>query len=150
MRRKDRQISEAEALSLLEQGEYGVLGTVSTDGQPYGVPVNYCCLNGSIFFHCALEGRKLDNIRNNPRVSFCVVGNTEVLPAEFGARYESCIVQGMASESLAEEKRAALEGLIAKYSRDFFAEGHQYIEKLNAKTRVFKISVEAITGKARK
>lgn len=150
MRRKDRQISEAEALSLLEQGEYGVLGTVSTDGQPYGVPVNYCCLNGSIFFHCALEGRKLDIIRNNPRVSFCVVGNTEVLPAEFGARYESCIVQGMASESLAEEKRAALEGLIAKYSRDFLAEGHQYIEKLNAKTRVFKISVEAITGKARK
>lgn len=150
MRRKDRQITGAEAFSLLEQGEYGVLGTVSADGLPYGVPVNYCCLDGSIFFHCALEGRKLDHIRNNPRVSFCVVGATEVLPAEFGTRYESCIVQGIASESFAEEKRAALEGLIAKYSRDYVAEGQQYIERLNAKTRVFKISVDALTGKARK
>ncbi len=150
MRRKDRQVTEAEAFSLLKQGEYGVLGTVSADGQPYGVPVNYCCLDGSIFFHCAMEGKKLDNIRSNPRVNFCVVGATEVLPAEFGTRYESCIVQGIASESFAEEKRAALEGLIAKYSQDYIAEGWQYIEKLNAKTRVFKISVHAITGKAKK
>ena len=150
MRRKDRQVTEAEALSLLEQGEYGVVSTVSVDGEPYGVPVNYCCRDGNIFFHCALEGKKLDNIRSNPRVSFCVVGNTEILPAEFGTRYESCIVQGTATESFDEEKRAALEGLVGKYSRDYVAEGLQYIEKLHAKTRVFKISVQSITGKAKK
>ena len=150
MRRKDRQVTEAEALSLLEQGEYGVVSTVSVDGEPYGVPVNYCCHDGNIFFHCALEGKKLDNIRSNPRVSFCVVGNTEILPAEFGTRYESCIVQGTATESFDEEKRAALEGLVGKYSRDYVVEGLQYIEKLHAKTRVFKISVQSITGKAKK
>ena len=150
MRRKDRLITNAEALSILEKGEYGVLSTVSSDNEPYGVPVNYCLINECIYFHCALEGRKIDNMNSNPRVSFCVVGQTEVLPDQFGTKYESCIVQGVASESFGEEKRLALEGLIHKYSANFVPEGLKYIEKLKDKARVFKIRIESISGKARK
>jgi hypothetical protein len=43
----------------------------------------------------------------------------------------------------------ALEGLIHKYSQNFVSEGLKYIEKFNDKTRVFKISIESISGKAR-
>ena len=150
MRRKDRLIAEAEARAILESGEYGVLSTVSSEGEPYGVPVSYCLVDGAIYFHCAVEGHKLDNIHDNPRVSFCVVGETELLPAEFATRYESCIVQGMTSESLDEEKQRALEGLVHKYSPDFVTEGLAYIEKLWAQARVFRITVESISGKARK
>ncbi len=150
MRRKDRAMTEEETLALLAQGEYGVLGTVSPDGWPHGVPINYCCLDGQIYFHCALEGQKLDNLGANPRVSFCVVGRTEILPAEFATRYESCLVRGLASEVFAAEKRAALEGLIEKYSPEFVVEGHRYIERLVDSTRVFKLSIQSMTGKARR
>jgi uncharacterized protein len=150
MRRKDRQIPEADAFSVLERGEYGILSTVSADYAPYGVPVSYCLIEGSIFFHCATEGTKIDNIIANPQVSFCVVGKTEILPEKFGTRYESCIAQGIASESLGEEKQLALEGLVRKYSADFIPEGMDYIQKLKAKARVFKISIESISGKARR
>ena len=150
MRRKDRRITNTETFSILEKGEYGILSTVSSNNEPYGVPFNYCLIDECIYFHCALEGRKINNINNNPKVSFCVVGKTAVLPDQFGTKYESCIVQGLASESFGEEKQLALEGIIHKYSEPFASEGLQYIEKLKDKTRVFKISIESISGKARK
>ena len=150
MRRQDRLITDAETFSILKEGEYGVLSTVSPNKEPYGVPVNYCLIDESIYFHCALEGRKIDNISHNPKVSFCVVGKTEVLPDQFGTKYESCIVQGVASESFGAEKQLALEGLIRKYSEDFVPEGLKYIEKLKDKARVFKTAIELISGKARK
>jgi len=150
MRRKDRQIPEAEARALLERGEYGVLSTVSAGGRPYGVPVSYCVMDGAIYFHCAVEGKKLADIEENPHVSFCVVGETELLPTEFATRYESCILQGVASEAWGEEKQRALEGLVHKYSADFVTEGRDYIEKQTARARVFRISIESIAGKARR
>ena len=42
--------------------------------QPYAVPLSYVFHDQCIYFHCATEGHKLDNIRANPAVSFCVVG----------------------------------------------------------------------------
>ena len=150
MRRKDRRITSTETSSILEKGEYGILSTVSSNNEPYGVPLNYCLIDECIYFHCAPEGTKINNINANPKVSFCVVGKTEVLPDQFGTKYESCIVQGLASESFGEEKQLALEGLIHKYSEPFVSEGLKYIEKLKDKTRVFKISVESLSGKARK
>jgi len=150
VRRIDRQITEAEALAILRAGEYGVLSTVSIQGRPYGVPVNYCVLDDGIFFHCAVEGVKLENIEHSPEVSFCVVGATEVLPGEFGTRYESCVVEGHASEAFGDEKQRALEGIVGRYSRGFEAQGMRYIDGLRDQTRVFKISVVAVSGKARR
>jgi uncharacterized protein len=150
MRRQDRLITSTETFSILENGEYGILSTVSSDNAPYGVPVNYCLINQCIYFHCALEGRKIDNIDHEAKVSFCVVGKTEVLPDKFGTKYESCIVQGLATESFGEEKQSALEGLVNKYSKNFVSEGLEYIAMLRDKTRVFKISIATISGKARK
>ena len=37
-----------------------------------------------------------------------------------------------------------------KYSADFVESGKQYIAKFNAQTKVLRIDVEKITGKARK
>jgi nitroimidazol reductase NimA-like FMN-containing flavoprotein (pyridoxamine 5'-phosphate oxidase superfamily) len=42
------------------------------DQEPYGLPVSYAYLDGAIVFHCARAGRKLDIIRDNPRVCFVV------------------------------------------------------------------------------
>jgi nitroimidazol reductase NimA-like FMN-containing flavoprotein (pyridoxamine 5'-phosphate oxidase superfamily) len=149
-RRKDRAISNQDALDLLLAGEYGVLSTVSPDGQPYGVPVSFCVIEEAIYFHCALEGRKLDHIASNNSVSFCVVGKTEVLPEKFGTKYESAIVSGVATEVFDPEKQGALTGLIGKYSAAHQEEGMKYIETSAARTRVFKISIRSITGKARR
>ncbi len=150
IRRKDRAISEQEALGILEKAEYGVLSTVSENGEPYGVPLNFCVNGKSIYIHCATEGRKLDNISYNSSVSFCVVGETQVMSEKFGTKYESAIVFGTAASVDDAEKQIALEGLVAKYSQDFMKEGLKYIENLFGKTKVYRIDVQSVTGKARK
>jgi nitroimidazol reductase NimA-like FMN-containing flavoprotein (pyridoxamine 5'-phosphate oxidase superfamily) len=149
LRRSDRAMPEAEARGLLDKGEYGILSTSGPDGEPYGVPINYCVENGAIYFHSALAGHKLENIAADTRVSFCVVGETEVLPDTFATRYRSVIVSGRATEVFADEKQLALEGLLAKYSAGFQAEGRRYIAAQGDHARVFRITIDTISGKAR-
>ncbi|CAB1079966.1 hypothetical protein D1AOALGA4SA_7663 [Olavius algarvensis Delta 1 endosymbiont] len=150
MRRKDRAITEDEALALLNAAEYGVLSTVADNGKAYGVPLNYCVIDDFIYFHCAVEGQKIDNISHNKSVSFCAVGNTKILPDKFGTIYESVIVSGEIEEVFDSDKQLALEGLLHKYSSEFIDEGLKYIEGLKEKTKVFKITINTVTGKARK
>jgi uncharacterized protein len=149
LRRKDRAMDRDTAWRILNDGEYGTLSTVSAEGQPYGTPLHYALMDGAIYFHCALAGHKLDNIAANDRVSLCVVGKCEVMPDEFATIYESVVVFGRATEVFKGDKQKALEALLDKYSRDFRAEGLEYAKKVNSKARVFRISVEAISGKAR-
>ena len=150
LRRKDRAITEEEAIALLNKAEYGVLSTVSENGDPYGVPLNFWVIDHCIYFHCAVEGQKIDNIQQNKSVSFCTVGNTKILPDKFATKYESVIVSGEVEEVFDMNKQLALEGLLHKYSPEFIVKGIKYIEELNEKTRVFKITINKLTGKARK
>lgn len=150
LRKQQRAIAEAEARELLQRGEYGILSTCGPDGQPYGIPLSYCLLNGAIYFHCAVAGHKMDNLGADPRVSFCVVGKTEVLPEQFATRYESVIVFGRAAEVFEAEKQLALEGLVSKYSSEYRQEGLKYIGAQAGQARVFRVSIAKISGKARR
>lgn len=149
MRRSNRAITAKAAHAILEKGEYGILSTVDINGQPYGVPLNYCVLNNQIYFHCALDGHKLTNLEFNARASFCVVGNTRILPEKFAAIYESTIVFGVVREATGNEKQAVLEALLRKYSPTFYGKGLAYIQSAGEQTRVFGISIDSISGKAR-
>jgi hypothetical protein len=149
MRRKDKAMQDGAIIGLLQNGEYGVLSTVNGNEQPYGVPLNYVLMNNCIYFHCALEGHKLDNLAANPKVSFCVVGRTKVLPAEFSTEFESVIVFGRASLIEGEERYQALNALIEKYSPEFVSEGSAYIEKFDSQTNLVRIEIQHMTGKAK-
>ena len=147
MRRKDKEIGIDGAINLLTESEFGVLSTVGNDGQPYGVPLNYAYKDNCIYFHCTLTGHKIDNIDNNPKVSFCAVGNTKVLPSEFSTDYESAVAFGVASEVQGTERYNALVLLLEKFSPDFMEEGKKYIEKLDKATKVIKIEIQHMSGK---
>lgn len=149
MRRKDKALSENDVLKILQDGEYGVLATVSEDGQPYGVPLSYIFEADNIYFHCALVGHKLENIESNARVSFTVVGRTEVIPSEFSTGFESVIAFGVATVITGNERYQALMGLAKKYSPDFVGDAPAYIEKFDKQTAVVRIKIEQITGKAK-
>jgi hypothetical protein len=111
LRRKDRAITEEEAIALLNKAEYGVLSTVTENGKPYGVPLNFCIIDHCIYFHCAIEGQKIENIKQNESVSFCAVGNTEILPDKFGTKYESVIPQMIVNKTMRNIKSSKRQGL---------------------------------------
>jgi len=150
MRRIDRKLDDAQTMELLQRGEHGVLSMIDPQGNPYGVPLNYAVLNGNIYVHGALEGKKLQCVANKPNICFTVVGATEVLPGNFSTRYESVMVFGKASIiEASDEKDAALLELVKKYSADFMEKGIAYMNSDKNKTAVIRIVPLEVTGKKR-
>ena len=94
IRRKDRILDNELAIRLLEEAEYGFLAMSGINGYGYGIPINYVKEGDSIYFHCAPEGYKLECLRENPKVSFTVVGATQIVPGKFTTGYESTIAFG--------------------------------------------------------
>lgn len=150
MRRNDRELQESEAKEILVKGEYGILSTIG-DEYPYAVPVNYVVENNKIYIHgtCVL-GQKTKNIQKNPKVCFTVVGDAEVLSSQFSTKYESVVVLGTAALSNDSEKQMVLEKFIDKYSSEFKENGMKYIKAAIDKVSIYEISIDAITGKARR
>jgi cytidylate kinase len=150
-RRKDRSISLPESLALLERGEYGVLALVD-GGSPYAVPLSYALMDGALYFHCAREGRKVDAMQAAPEVCLTVVGDTEpVYQADFSTYYESVMVFGRVSPvDEGEEKHRALLALARKYLPDHMDKAEDAIRHSNKRTAVYRISLNRVTGKAKR
>jgi nitroimidazol reductase NimA-like FMN-containing flavoprotein (pyridoxamine 5'-phosphate oxidase superfamily)/GNAT superfamily N-acetyltransferase len=150
IRRKDRIMDNEQAMQLLANGEYGFLAMCAKNDYGYGVPLSYALEGASIYFHCAPEGFKLENIRQNNRVSFCVVGRTQVLPRQFSTAYESVLAFGRIVCDLPEEERhKALNLLVAKYSPDFTDISKTYISKSFHRTNILRLDLEHFSGKVR-
>jgi nitroimidazol reductase NimA-like FMN-containing flavoprotein (pyridoxamine 5'-phosphate oxidase superfamily) len=149
IRLTDRVVSDQKAIEIITKGSYGVLSTIGEDGYPYGVPLNYTYFDNYIYFHCAQEGHKLDNIDFNNKVSFCVVTKSDVLSNEFDTDYESAIAFGKATVITDDaEKKDILLSVLTKYSADYLKAGNNYIKKYWDDTRVIKIKIEHLSAKA--
>jgi len=151
MRRKDRQASREQAEEVLAAGMYGVLSMNGAD-QPYGIPLSHVWLKGAVYFHCAAEGSKLERLRADNRVSYCVVSEAAPLPAEYSMKYRSAIVSGKAAEVTDDaEKLEALIALVRKYSGETYVKpGGDRAAAALGRTLVYRIDPVRITGKIRK
>lgn len=150
MRRQTKRLTFEETEAVLNRAEYGVLTTMGTDGYPYGVPVSHVYHHGSIYFHCAKTGHKLDSIDNDCHVSFCAVVDVDLIPAGFTTKFQSAIVFGQAEEVFEQEKRDGLLALLRKFSSDYIEPGTQYMAEVWEQTRVFRIEIEHMTGKGKR
>ena len=149
IRRNRQQLTQEQAWALLEQGSYGVLAVQGDGGWPYAVPLNYVCQAGSIYFHCAKVGHKLESIRRCEKASFCVVDRDEIKPEAYTTYYRSAIAFGrvriLESE---EEKRRAIEQLSQKYHpMDTPAHRKAVIDREYAPLCMLAFTVEHMTGK---
>ncbi len=145
MRRSDKEMSEEMTLDLLLRGEDGVLGTIGDNGYPYTVVVNYVYLNNKIYFHCAKTGHKIDNIKNNNKVSFTVYDNVEVVGDELTTKYQSLIVFGRAK--VIEATKEVLLALINKYAEIDENKALKMIEREISITSIVEIEIDHVTGK---
>ena len=57
MRRKDCEMDEEFAISIVDKCEYALISMVDKDGAPYCVPVSIDRDGMEIFFHCAKAGK---------------------------------------------------------------------------------------------
>lgn len=148
----ERELSEAEALEILEDGEYCVVSTVDPDGTPYGVPLSYVMIDGKMYIHTGdREGHKIDDFLHDSRVSVTVAIEVEPCFEEtfFTTRFASVIAQGRIScvESKA-EVRKMLVPLCMKYLPQFKKEIGAAIEREIDVTDAWVIEFDEVRAKA--
>ena len=150
MLRQDRIMSEDTAEQLLASAEMGVLSMVTPDGRGYGIPVNFVWDGGeSIFFHCAEGGKKIDCMKENPDVSFCICGKSRVVPGTLSTERESLIVECVANLDLSvEEKKKGLLLLMEKLDKDNIHKA-RCIDSAIDKVSVIKLNIRSVSGKAK-
>lgn len=149
MRRSRQMLFPEECEKILGEETSGVLSVIGDEGWPYAVPLSYVWQDGTVYFHCARNGHKLDAIRNDSRVSFCVVAQDQVIPEEYTTYFRSVIVFGRA-EILEDpaEIRAAIEILAKKYHpSDEPSRRDELIRREIPAMAMVKITPEHITGK---
>ena len=148
MRRKDRLVSEERTREIIKNAEYGTLMTADGEGQPYGIALSHVLEGDKIYFHCALEGRKLENIRINPKVCMSCVSNAYVDQEAYTHRYESAVAEGKAVIVVdREEKLHALRLICGKFAPGSIKDTDAYILPKMDKTGVVRMDIETLSGK---
>lgn len=159
MRRKQSEITAKEEIEeILQKTRVGRLATLGADGYPYITPVNYVYRQDSIYFHCALKGEKLDNIRRHGKVCFEVdiplayldTCYDKSMPAcDVGQYYQCVIIRGQAEiVERQDEKVDALNALMASHEND------PHFSDITANTPAVKlcavvaVRIESLSAKA--
>lgn len=149
MRRFQQQLSAAECLEIIRQEKRGVLAVQGDGDYPYAVPLNYFYdeANGKLYFHGAKEGHKIDAIKRNPRVSFCVHDAGVKLDGDWAYTVRSVIVFGRMrlvedpAETVAQVRKLGL-----KYYPDP-KEVEAVVARAGARVQVLELTIEHMSGK---
>jgi len=148
MRRKDREIIDKKAIEdILREGKVCYLA-LCREGEPYVVPMHYAWEDGFIYLHSSPEGKKVDIAKENPRVSFCIVPEWEIIegpmPCNWTTHYRSVtgsgVVEFVENET---EKRKALTIFVEHFAHGTFELSKPMLDRV----LVWKIKVDKITGK---
>ena len=151
MRRTDREMPREFALEVVDKCEWAALGLTDTSNKPYCVPVTIARSGGAIYFHSAMEGRKIDCLRHCPDVCLSCVGDTRRMTNEFSTEFESAMVFGTAYEVNDEaEKIAALHMICERHTPMNMANFDEAIQRSIGRTAVWRIDIASVTGKRKK
>ena len=144
----------AFALEVLDRAPYVTVSFTRPDGTPYGVPLSLVRTDEKTFyFHCALEGEKLDCIAVNPMVALSAVSRCTptVGPKDgtFTLQYKSAMAVGKAEMVTdRDEKIEALRAISQRFLPHHMDAFDDAIARSLERTAVVKITLtEPPTGK---
>lgn len=149
MRRFKQQLSMEESKSLLCCEPRGILSVHGDDDYPYGLPMDFCFdeTRNCIYFHSALEGHKIDAVKRNPKVSFCVFDSGYRKEGEWFLNIKSVIVFGKLH--IVEDPERFTQMLRAIGQKYYPAEHsvEDVINKYKANVQILELTIEHISGK---
>ena len=154
MTKRERQITDPEQIQkILDTAGVLYLG-LCVNNEPYVVPMNYGYTMEDeklvLYLHSALKGKKLDMIRENPKVFFAL--DCDRLPfagqvaCQYGLAYSSVMGRGTACivEDVEEKKKAMSVLMKTQTQKDF-----TFNERLVSIVAVIRIDVSEYTAKKR-
>lgn len=136
-----RTLSDAEARNLIGNGKIGRLGCV-VNGEPYVVPINYVCGDGTIYSH-SLPGLKIEALRAHPRACFQV----DEIKNDF--EWRSAIAYGNFEEvRVPSDRKIILGKLLTRFPLLTPVESVMAEDAGAPDSIVFRIRIDRITGVA--
>lgn len=173
MRRKDREMDREFGIEIIDRSKYGVLSMIAEGNEPYGLPLSIVRDGEYLYFHSAMDGRKVKTLAKNPNVSVVFVGEIRVpenytkeeldemakdktkasllISKVFTTEYESAIVKGIAKLVEDEQKKVRAMRLICKKytpaKMDYF---DMAIKAGLKRTNIYMIEIKEIKAKRKK
>lgn len=148
MRRKEKEITNIDDIEKVVKSANVCRVGLADGDEPYVVPICFGYERGALYFHAALEGRKVELIKKNNKVCFEIDTDVEVIasekPCSWTVKYRSVIGMGRASILESDEgKTRALQLIVRQYSGNEFSFSKSALDSV----LVVKITIENITGK---
>lgn len=154
MRKKSREMDSQWALDIMHRAPYITVSFTRADDKAYGLPLSLASENDTEwYFHCALEGEKLEAIKAHPQVCLSAVARCTptVGPKDgsFTLQYKSAIAFGKAEiVSDDKEKIEALRLICQRFLPNHMDAFDSSIARSLSRTAVVRITLtEPPTGK---
>ena len=154
MRKASREMDASFAFEVLDKAPYVTVSMIRPDGTPYGLPLSLARTDEKTFyFHCALDGEKLDCIAHCPTVFLSAV--TRCAPTvgpkdgSFTLQYKSATAVGKAEiVTVRDEKIAGLRTISERFLPHHMDAFDDAIARSLERTAVVKITlIEPPVGK---
>lgn len=157
MRRRDRKMSDSEALELLKNAPYVFMSTADAEGDPYCVPINIVMTDDeTAYIHGMKTGRKIDNITHNPHVCLSYATSKGTIASTktkegFIVEFKSVVAFGTASlvDDL-DEKKMVLTRMCEQLldpKLDAYQRINESVERSAGLTTIYKIHISSVSGK---
>ena len=148
MRRFKQALSDEACAGVLKKERRGILSVIGDDGYPYGIPLNfyYDEERGSIYFHSAKVGHKIDAMNACDKVCFTVFEKDGEPTEDWSFYVDSVICFGHAHELEGEDKERAARLFGAKY----FPTKEELEREMGepfTRVRMTEIKIEHMSGK---
>jgi nitroimidazol reductase NimA-like FMN-containing flavoprotein (pyridoxamine 5'-phosphate oxidase superfamily) len=154
MRRKDKEITDTdEKLEIIAKCKICRLG-LSENNYPYIVPLNYGFSHDdgklTLYFHSAMEGKKIDILQKNNNVCFEIDCDTKLIEGEAPCNYsyEFKSIIGFGKIILLDTKDEKINGLNHLMKQQTGKDiKYDFNDNELKNVIVFKMAVEEFTGK---
>jgi len=139
-------LTEEEALELLEEESIGIFATVNEDGTPHAVPMHYLIIDGNVYMQSRPCGRKISNVQRNPTCSLAVIDmHFHIDGDRHRTGFQSAVFKGRGRMIEEESEKMEVLGKIYRKQR----KDRKVTPELVSKLGLIEIVPEAVTGKHR-
>ena len=148
MRKKEKEITDQNLIEEILSSSLICRVALFDNEYPYIVPMNYGYKENTLYFHCALEGKKIDLIKQNNKVGFEIEYNHEIIKNDVSCKwttnYTSIIGNGVIEiVSDYKEKIAGLDILMQQHGKI----ENEYIDGAVRQALILKLNIKQLTGK---
>ena len=149
MRKKEKEITDINEIErIIKRAVCCRIGLVDGE-EPYVVPVSFGYERNALYFHGALEGRKVELIKKSNQICFEVDTNVEVKksekPCSWTMKYRS--VMGVGRAYFLESDEEKIHGLTVIMRQYTEGDDFSFPKAMLDRTLVVRVDIRSITGK---